>query len=466
MRTFRVSKVEFDSAKKIVETDTEIIVPTIFTRESILPFEDGRGYRSAEQLKKYGWTLEDAWLVAFDHIPTVFPTDPEQVRGKAKNVKFCSKINGLVGDSCFFKSLCDQPFQEDLKKGKLKDVSVAYFSEDVRTPGKFGDEPYDFAQTKFFFGHCANGVIEGRCPSPYCGMSVDSLFAKPHADPEQTANFIHIPIRDKALFVSGMDRTITLSASEGIEAVIGKLQSDPSGPTHIQKYIFRKDKGWTMDKAQAWVKQHKDAFTLEEIKAKIVALNSQRQQMMEKLYPKTSLSEEEQRKLHDDLTVLDAEMEAFTELLAENLGVSGPNAGPGSTGPGVDAAWTTQYVNNLPDECFAYIESGGKKDAEGKTVPRSLRHLEFKNDQRQIDHAHLVAALAALGGAHTGSPPSYAGEAKGKLCAAVSSWNKANPDAKIQSAVCGTDSSVDSCVCSLEAAWATVDRTRRLLSSQ
>jgi hypothetical protein len=117
----------------------------------------------------------------------------------------------------------------------------------------------------------------------------------------------------------------------------------------------------------------------------------------------------------------------------------------------------------LPDECFAYIESGGTKDNEGKTVPRDKRHLEYKNDQGQIDHDHLVAALAALGGAHTGHPPSYANEAKGKLCAAVHSWNKDHPDAKIQSAICGTDSQGDSCVLDPEDVLA---RSRRLLSSR
>jgi len=334
MRTFRTDKVEFDSSKKIVETDTEIIVPTIFTRESILPFEDGRGYRSADQLQKYGWTLEDAWLVAYDHIPTVFPTDPDTVRGKARDVKFCTKINGLIGGSHFFKSLCDGQFQDSLRKGDLKDVSVSYFSEDVMTPGKFGDQPYDFQQTKFFFGHLAAGVVEGRCPSPFCGMSVDSLFAKPHSDPEETANFIHIPIRDKGLFVKGMDRTITLSADQGIEAVIGKLKTDPEGKTHIQKYMFAKDKGWTMEKAQSWVKEHKDSvetMSLEEIKTKLRDLEGQRRAIMERLYPKTQLTEEEQRKLGEELTVLDAEMKAFTEFLTEKLGSASDNPAEAKT---------------------------------------------------------------------------------------------------------------------------------------
>jgi HK97 family phage prohead protease len=51
-------------------------------------------------------------------------------------------------------------------------------------------------------------------------------------------------------------------------------------------------------------------------------------------------------------------------------------------------AMTAAGFNKLPDEAFAYIEPGGKKDPDGKTVPRSLRHFPIH------DAAHVRAALA------------------------------------------------------------------------
>ena len=45
-------------------------------------------------------------------------------------------------------------------------------------------------------------------------------------------------------------------------------------------------------------------------------------------------------------------------------------------------------VNDLPDSAFAHIESGGKKDEEGKTTPRSLRHFPIH------DAAHVRNALS------------------------------------------------------------------------
>lgn len=52
------------------------------------------------------------------------------------------------------------------------------------------------------------------------------------------------------------------------------------------------------------------------------------------------------------------------------------------------AAMTSASINDLPDAAFAFIESGGKKDASGKTVPRSLRHFPVH------DEAHARNALS------------------------------------------------------------------------
>ena len=49
-----------------------------------------------------------------------------------------------------------------------------------------------------------------------------------------------------------------------------------------------------------------------------------------------------------------------------------------------------KQINDLPDSDFAYIEPGGKK-VDGKTVPRSLRHLPI------MDCDHVRNALARVG---------------------------------------------------------------------
>jgi HK97 family phage prohead protease len=52
------------------------------------------------------------------------------------------------------------------------------------------------------------------------------------------------------------------------------------------------------------------------------------------------------------------------------------------------AEMAAKSINDLPDSAFAYIEPGGSKDDQGKTVPRSKRHFPIH------DAAHVRNALA------------------------------------------------------------------------
>lgn len=79
--------------------------------------------------------------------------------------------------------------------------------------------------------------------------------------------------------------------------------------------------------------------------------------------------------------------------------------------------WTAAEVNNFPDSSFAYISEGGKKDSEGKTVPRSLRHLPYKDANGKIDPAHVRNALARL--PQTDIPESAKASARAKLVVAA-----------------------------------------------
>jgi hypothetical protein len=60
------------------------------------------------------------------------------------------------------------------------------------------------------------------------------------------------------------------------------------------------------------------------------------------------------------------------------------------------AVWSNAHMNDLPDSAFLDIESGGKKDESGKTVPRSLRHFPYKGMDGKIDLAHVRNAIARI----------------------------------------------------------------------
>lgn len=61
-----------------------------------------------------------------------------------------------------------------------------------------------------------------------------------------------------------------------------------------------------------------------------------------------------------------------------------------------EAVWSTAYVNSLKDSCFLIVLPGGKKDKEGKTVPRGLRKFPYKNKNGKIDLPHLRNAIARI----------------------------------------------------------------------
>ena len=93
---------------------------------------------------------------------------------------------------------------------------------------------------------------------------------------------------------------------------------------------------------------------------------------------------------------------------------------------------STKSFNSYPDSSFAYVEPGSK-DSEGKTVPRSKRHLPYKTAAGAIDPAHLRNALARLN--QTNISPAAKAKAKAKLKSAVAQWNRAHPNQKIESEV-------------------------------
>jgi DNA-directed RNA polymerase subunit RPC12/RpoP len=85
----------------------------------------------------------------------------------------------------------------------------------------------------------------------------DGMVLKPA--PDITENYIRIRIRNPKTIVEGTFRTIVISETEGIKAVIGKLKSDKTGPTHIQSVLFEKGR-WTVERATQWVKDHRDSL--------------------------------------------------------------------------------------------------------------------------------------------------------------------------------------------------------------
>ena len=55
--------------------------------------------------------------------------------------------------------------------------------------------------------------------------------------------------------------------------------------------------------------------------------------------------------------------------------------------------WSLDYINDLSDGSFLWVQPGGEKDDDWRTVPRSLRLWPVRDDDYQIDMERLKAAL-------------------------------------------------------------------------
>jgi hypothetical protein len=256
LRNIRTLGVEFDSGSKIRETDEAVIVPAVFARECISDYCVGQGYKPGAELKAAAFTLDGAWVVAFEHIPTVHVQDRAVIRAQVHNVAFNEEINGIVGETWFLKACCDEALLDKVRKGELsKDVSAAYFTDEIYEPGKFGDAAYDFVQKNIMFGHVAVGLPEGRCPSPYCGLQMDSF-----------DGFLRVNVRDPGLFACRLS-TLAVNAKEGVYALVGKLKKNlqpsgyASGDAVARDFLFEVAKGWTPEKADGWVQEHEHQDT-------------------------------------------------------------------------------------------------------------------------------------------------------------------------------------------------------------
>jgi len=78
-----------------------------------------------------------------------------------------------------------------------------------------------------------------------------------------------------------------------------------------------------------------------------------------------------------------------------------------------EAVWSQSYIDNLPDSAFAYVSPGGSKDSEGKTTPRSLRHLPHHDSAGSVDLAHLANANARINQVKGGVPESVKSHLEG-----------------------------------------------------
>lgn len=257
-------KICFDKAtldNKIVQDDDDyLVMPAVIASEIVHQYEDGWAYKPAQELEKTAWTLDHRWVTILHHPETPLLMSASDIYGVVENPLFVKNLRdpktkrpnrrGIRADIKWFKNKVPTPIIEQIKSGDLRDVSIGFTFEKDPTSGTFQGTNYDYVQRNIFLDHVAAPIEKGRCPGPICGIAFDSAtnvltFA---ADPEETEETIRVPAGHECKVTA----TITISEEEGIQALYCGEEKK------VRTYLFDKSKDWTMEKAKAWVAQHKN----------------------------------------------------------------------------------------------------------------------------------------------------------------------------------------------------------------
>ena len=228
------------------ESDESVTFSAVIAREIVHKYPEGMAYKAADELEKAAWTAQNRWVTIDQHPDTVLLMRPDNIQGRVENPEFVKNLvdpktqrpmdRGIRADITLFKSKLPQGWVDQVKQGLKKDVSIGFTYDLDKTPGDWRGQHYDYIQRNIFIDHVAVGVPVGRCPSPYCGLGVDSLAVTPLE--KRTVEPGKCPICDEIEKLGVEEASKRLAASFG-SAAVDALKSEPKieeKKTQIDEY--------------------------------------------------------------------------------------------------------------------------------------------------------------------------------------------------------------------------------------
>lgn len=204
-KVFHVDTEQFESEKdavKIIRDDNQyLVVKSVLASEIVQPYRDSKtgklfyAYKSADELEKAVYTFDGVPIKALEHPRGSHINNFEDVNGRVKNPEFHRDLmdpktkrpcrRGIVGDLWFFRAdapevkqgpfkALDDKLAQAIRDGTLRDNSIGFDCINDPTPGEYQGQHYDVVQRQIFGNHLAAPIERGRCPSPYCGLGMDS----------------------------------------------------------------------------------------------------------------------------------------------------------------------------------------------------------------------------------------------------------------------------------------------------
>jgi len=208
-----IRKLGFDRAvldgKIVKEDDASLTMGAIIASEMIQKYPDGRAFKPADELEKAAWTADGRWVTIMQHPETGLIAKRSDIKGRVTKPEFCKDLmdvktkrpcrKGIKADLTWDKSKVPAEILDQVKSGALRDVSIGFTYEEDKTPGEFEGQGYDYVQRNIFIDHVAAPVPVGRCPSPMCGIGIDSILDKTRIAGDPYATISELPEAVKAL---------------------------------------------------------------------------------------------------------------------------------------------------------------------------------------------------------------------------------------------------------------------------
>lgn len=190
------SKIAFDKTvidgKVLVDDDKLLGYPTIIASEIVQQYSDGYAYKPAGDLEQMAQTanlIGARPVKILDHPgadTNYLLLKQSDVHGVVKNFEFVKNLidtktkrpcrRGVKADVYWFKDRVPKEVINDIRSGKMLDVSIGFTFDKEESSGEFEGQHYDYIQRNLFLDHLAAPIPSGsgRCPGPICGIGYDS----------------------------------------------------------------------------------------------------------------------------------------------------------------------------------------------------------------------------------------------------------------------------------------------------
>lgn len=176
MKKIGYDTMQLDTLQIVEDSRCCLKVNAVITKEGVYPYPDGRAFKSRMELLKATHTARNAKITILDHPDSLVVMSQKQINGIVEKPFFDrDRIRAVLN---FDKSTCPPDFLDNVRNGKLKDVSIGFYYQPDLTPGKWNDSPYDYVMRDIVIDHVAAGVLKGRCSYPSCGIGVDTMMRR------------------------------------------------------------------------------------------------------------------------------------------------------------------------------------------------------------------------------------------------------------------------------------------------